>query len=406
MAKKILLIVGAFLLLVGVMRGQEVQKQEEGKFNASETILHHILDSHDWVIIEKPHVGLPLPWIVYSSRDGLCFYMNSEAMVKEAKFGLDHHGKLFAMKAGATPTPSETHEPAHPTETPILTEGELTKTDAHATEVHANPNEDTTVKIYDFSMTKTAFQMLLVGIAMLLVFVSIAKSYTKNKGKAPSGTQSLFEPIIVFVRDLAKEHLGKRHEAFLPYLLTLFFFIWFSNLFGLTPLNSNIAGNFTVTACLALLTFILIIVNGTKDYWMHILAMPGVPKVMLILLTPIEILSMFIKPAALAIRLFANIVAGHFMVLSLISLTFILGNLGTSPAGGFGGAAFGVIFSLAIYCLEFLVAIIQAYIFTLLSTIFIAMALESHDDHGHSHEPEKHTSEVNKDLRLSDFGTN
>ncbi|MCB1148293.1 MAG: F0F1 ATP synthase subunit A, partial [Leptospiraceae bacterium] len=162
---------------------------------------------------------------------------------------------------------------------------------------------------------------------------------------------------------------------------TLFFFIWFSNMFGLTPLNSNIMGNISVTAALAVLTFIIVQFNGTKDYWRHIFAMPGIPIAIVPLMTVIEIISLFVKPFALAIRLFANISAGHFMVLSLISLIFILGKSGESIGGALGIMPITILFTLAILSLEVIVAIIQAYIFTLLTAVFIGMAHESHDDH-------------------------
>lgn len=400
MARKVLLVIAAFVLMFASLFAQEAHHEAKEEFNPSQTILHHILDSHDWEIIEKPHVALSLPWMIYSSRDGFCFYPNTDALNAGGKFKYDAHAGLYALKQGAHSP--ETHEPAH-------TEAHA---EAHAEEAHHAPADmDESVSIYDFSITKTALQMMLIALVLILLFTSIAKAYKKNEGKAPSGAQSLFEPIVIFVRDLAKEYLGAKHEKFLPYLLTLFFFIWFSNLLGLTPFNSNIAGNFTVTCALALLSFILINFNGTKDYWGHIFAMPGVPKPMLLILTPIEILSLFIKPAALAIRLFANIVAGHFMVLALICLVFILGKGGESMGGAIGGIGMGVPFAVIIFCLEMLVAIIQAYIFTLLTTVFLSMALESHDhheghdDHHHAGHDSKNKSEVNKDLRISDFGT-
>lgn len=408
MARKVLLMIAAFVLMLATLFAQENHHEKEEKFNPSQTILHHILDSHDWEIIEKPHVALPLPWIFYSSRDGFCFYANTHALNASGKYKYDSHGGgLYAVKAGETAQHAETHQAdAHQQ---ADAHADVAHTDAaHEGEHHAPADMDESVKLYDFSITKTALQMMLIALVLILIFTNIAKAYKKNEGKAPSGMQSAFEPIVIFVRDLAKEYLGDKHEKFLPYLLTLFFFIWFSNLLGLTPFNSNIAGNFTVTLALALLSFILINVNGTKDYWGHIFAMPGVPKPMLLILTPIEILSVFIKPAALAIRLFANIVAGHFMVLALISLVFILGESGKNLNGAIGGAGLGIPFVVIIYCLEMLVAIIQAYIFTLLTTVFLSMAMESHEHHdehhavGHDH---KNKSEVNKDLRISDFGT-
>lgn len=401
MYKKLLFLVIAFSLVVGTLFADNTP-EEKNKFNASETILHHILDSHEWELfsLSDGHGGhtpiaLDLPWILYSSRDGLAFYSSTEALNESGLFQASH-GKVHALKSGAS---VETHTPEAHTDT--------THAEAATHAEHHDANIDENVKVYDFSITKTSLQMIIVGIVMLLVFSSVAKGYAKNRGQAPTGAQSMFEPVIMFVRDLAKEYLGAKHEKFLPYLLTLFFFIWFSNLFGLTPLNSNIAGNIAVTCALALLTLVLIVTNATKDFWMHILLPPGVPPGIQQLLTVIELLSnLIIKPVALAIRLFANIAAGHFMVLSLISLIFILGKAGESVGGAISGAAIGVPFAIIIFCLEMLVAIVQAYIFTLLTTVFISMAMESHDDHHHAHDTEQAHSEVNKDLRLSDFGTN
>jgi F-type H+-transporting ATPase subunit a len=379
--------------------------KEEKTFNASETILHHILDSHDWHLTDLPGgtpVALHLPWMFYSSRDGFQFYANTAAMEEAGKYGVDGHGTLYAIAAGGAHTNPTPHQDNHAADT---THHADTPAVAHADEGHHAPaNSDASVSITDISITKTALQMLLIAILMIIVFTNVAKAYTTNRGKAPKGLQSMMEVIIVFVRDLAKEYLGNKHEKFLPYLLTLFFFIWFSNLLGLTPLNSNIAGNISVTASLAVLSMILINVNASKDYWKHIFAAPGVPKPMLLILTPVEILGVFTKPFALAIRLFANISAGHFMTLALICLVFILGKVGESLGGAIGGAVLGVSFALIIFCLEMLVAIIQAYIFTLLTTVFLSMAMESHDDHHHHEEHHAPDSEVNKDLRLSDFG--
>lgn len=415
MSKKFLLITAALMMSFGQLFAQDAHKEQKGEFNASEAILHHILDSHAWQITEIPdgHGGyksieLDLPWILYSSRDGLVFYSSTEAMNHAGKYHASH-GSVYAVAAeGHTQTPPahtpEGHD-AHKADT--VNHSQTTPAhveEGHAEGGHAEVAKDESVSVWDFSLTKTSFQMILVGLALLLLFTSIAKAYTKNKGKAPSGAQSIFEPIIMFVRDLAKEYLGKNYERFLPYLLTLFFFIWFSNLFGLTPLNSNIAGNIAVTCALAVLTLVLIVANGTKDFWVHILMPPGAPLGVQQLLTVIELLSnLIIKPVALAIRLFANIAAGHFMVLSLISLIFILGKTGESVGGAVGGAAIGVPFAIVIFSLEMLVAIVQAYIFTLLTTVFISMALESHD---HDHHDDHHNaldSEVNKDLQLSDF---
>jgi F-type H+-transporting ATPase subunit a len=318
-----------------------------GDVPISQVIIHHVMDSHDWEFFEVDgkHISLPLPWILYDSEKGLQFFMTKEAMVASGDY-VEHHGKV---------------EPTN----------------------HA-------ASVYDLSMTKTGLQILLVAIFMLILFTSVAKAYKKRDGMAPKGLQSFMEPLILFVRDdVAKPYLHGKHDKFVPYLLTLFFFIWISNLFGLTPLSSNIAGNTTITLMLALITFILIIVNSTKDFWMHILWFPGVPLPMKPLMFVVELMGFFTKPAALAIRLFANISAGHFMVLSLISLIFILGKNGESIGGAVGIMPLSLAFSLFIFAVELIVAAVQAFVFALLTAVFIGQAMETHDHH-EEHDDEHH----------------
>ncbi|WNJ21394.1 F0F1 ATP synthase subunit A [Pontibacter sp. G13] len=371
--KKVLLIV-LFFLGSGFGFAQDHHDHEashastesaEG-FNASEVILHHILDSHDWHITDLPgggEISIHLPWMFHSSRDGFVFASGSEDLLHKGY--LAYHDHIYPLKEGV-----EVHADDH---------GHVHIDNWEAWEQN---NTDHEVSVLDFSFTKTSFQMLLIAIVVLLVFMAVAKGYQKNRGGAPKGIQSFFEPIIIFVRDeVAKNYLGDKAIAFTPYLLTLFFFIWFSNLFGLMPFNSNIAGNISVTVALSLLTFILIQVNGSKDYWAHIFWTPGIPFPMRFILIPVEVLGIFTKPFALAIRLFANITAGHFMVLGLISLIFIMGKAGANAVGGFSIAPLSVLFTIVIFCLEMIVAIVQAYIFTLLTAVFIGMAMESHDDH-------------------------
>ncbi len=371
--------------LIAVFSTPSFAQHEGGKpekFSPSATILDHVLDNHDWHITDIPAgkdehgqtaytpVALHLPWIFYSSRDGAVFTSTHDLLHKGY---ITYKENLYALRAGAEP-----HLDAH---------GHLHLPEGETWDAFAAENVDKSVTVLDFSITKTSFQMLLISILMLIVFTSVARAYTRNKGKAPSGIQSLFEPIIVFIRDeIAKPYLGKKADGFMPYLLTLFFFIWFSNLLGLTPFNSNIAGNISVTAALAFLSFLIINFNGSKDYWMHIFAPPGIPNALRFTLMPIvEVIGVFTKPFALMIRLFANISAGHFMVLSLISLIFILGKSGESIGGALGAMPLSLIFTFAIFFLEMVVAIIQAYIFTLLTAVFLGMALESHDHHEESH---------------------
>jgi F-type H+-transporting ATPase subunit a len=195
---------------------------------------------------------------------------------------------------------------------------------------------------------------------------------------------SFFEPLIVFVRDdIAKENIGAhKYERFLPYLLTIFFFIWFGNLLGLLPGGSNLTGNVAVTLCLAVLTFLITNFSGNKGYWGHIFSPPGVPLPLMPLIIVIEIIGIFTKPFALTVRLFANITAGHIIILSLLSLIFIFKSMivGVVSAG----------FAIALTFLELLVALLQAYIFTLLSAMYIGGAVAEHhhehgEEHGHDH---------------------
>lgn len=329
-----------------------MEHHDDGAFNITETLLHHIQDTHDWHITDIPSgdgympIALHLPWIIYNSDKGLEVF---------GAHGLEAHGYHFEHEHLSYP-----------------------------------PNASAT--ILDFSITKTALQIMIIGVIMVILFLNISSAYSKRQGQAPKGAQSFFEPIIVFVRDdIARPNLKHKADALTPYLLTLFFFIWFSNLLGLTPFNSNIAGNISVTAALAVLSFILININGTKDYWGHIFNTPGVPiwlKVPPLPLMPVvEFIGLFTKPFALCLRLFANISAGHFMVLSLICLIFLMGKGGESTAGAFGVLPLSVIFTMIIMVLEVLVAIVQAYVFTLLTAVFIGAALEEHHhDHANDHD--------------------
>ncbi len=358
----------------------EEGKDEEGHHDAhgegeeqesvSETIIHHILDNHNWHITDLPgggEISIELPWIVYTSETGLVYAPDGEALVEKGIVAV--HEKPYVLKEGyAEKVHVDHHGMAH------LSEEEI---------------QEYTVQgamVIDFSITKTVLQMILVGLILLIVMASVARAYARREGQAPQGLQSFVEPIIVFVRDeVARPYLDEKAvKRLLPYLLTLFFFIWFANLFGLMPFNSNIAGNISFTAALAVLTFIITQVNASKDHWKHVFNTPGVPwwlKFGIPLMPVVEFIGLFTKPFALAVRLFANITAGHFMVLGLISLIFIMGNNGENVGAAFGIAPLSFLFTLIIFFLEMIVAIIQPFIFTLLTAVFVGMAMETHDDH-------------------------
>ena len=241
---------------------------------------------------------------------------------------------------------------------------------------------------YDFSVTKNVFTMILACVLLILLWLAVARGYKKNEGKAPSGWQSLMEPFFIFIRDeVTKPMIGEKHyERFQPFILTIFFFVLFCNLLGLIPIfpgSSNVTGNIAVTMMLAIIAAFVAYFNGNRHYWEHTFWMPGVPPLIKIfILTPVEILGLIIKPFSLMIRLFANITAGHIIILSLISLIFIFGNNGENVLGAGAGALVGGLFTLFMNCIELLVAFVQAFIFAILSASYIGAAVEdAHHDH-------------------------
>ena len=325
-------LVSLFLLLIFAVPALAAEGEEE-----SETafILHHVQDEHQWhfATIDHTEVTLPLPVILYSPDRGVevfsssNFFDDAHEPVPYQGYEIDEHKHLVATEEGRT--------------------------------------------VYDFSITKNVAALFLSMALLLVIFMTIARRYQNNPKTPPKGIQSFFEPIIVFIRDeIAIPNIGKhKYLRFMPYLLTLFFFIWFNNLLGLIPGAANLTGNIAVTLVLAILTFIITNVNGNKEYWKH-LAPPGVPWPILIIMIPVEILGLFTKPFSLMIRLFVSITAGHIVILSLIALPFLF----DSYAIGVGSALFVVFINL----IELLVATIQAYIFTLFSAMYIGAAVAEH----------------------------
>ena len=313
---------------------------------------HHLQDSHYFTFTEDEeagsHYGIPLPVILWDN--GLKVFSSSEF----------HHGETVAEVDGNYYA---------------LYHNKIYKTDAEGTITYDDHHHPENAKPLDFSITKNVVTMLLVSLLMFLLFRGLAKSYRKNNGIA-TGIGRFFEPLVVFVRDeIAIPNIGeKNYKKYMSFLLTIFFFIWFLNLLGMTPLGVNVTGNIAVTFGLALITFLITTFTANKNYWGHIFWMPGVPKLMRIVLAPIEVLGMFIKPFSLMIRLYANMTAGHVVLMSIIGLMFLFKNwIGSS-------LSFGLAFALSI--LELLVAALQAYIFTMLSALYFGMANEEHhDDH-------------------------
>lgn len=335
-----------------------IAASEGVEFDAKEFALHHVADANEWHIVGN--FVIPLPCIVYHPEWGFDMFMSNS--VAEA-----HHETSLSSE--------ETHdiEQAHQTETVHAEKGYVMN--------HGNLETADGSKFYDFSITKNVATLLLVAFLLVYIFTSVAKAYKRREGQAPKGLQSLMEPLILFVRDeIVKPNLGASTDRYLPFAMTLFFFILFGNLLGLIPFlsNPNLTGNITITSALALMSFLIINLHANKYYWQHIFNPPGVPGWVKIILVPIEIAGIFIKPVALMIRLFANITAGHIIIISLIGLIFIFGKAGENFGAGIAASPVAVAFALFMSFMEMLVGFLQAYIFAMLSCLFISLAQEQH----------------------------
>lgn len=357
------------------------EEQVNGQEEVSEYILHHIKDAHDFHLFsytnsegERKHFGFPLPVIVWSSN-GLVTFMSSE-------FHHNDNGEVLVERNGLKF--AKVHSKIY--ELPASAEA------AKFDEEHHIENG---AKVLDLSITKSVVGILLVGLLMLIGFSSLAKQY-KNKN-IPTGFGRVLEPLVIYVRDeIARPNIGeKKYRKFTGYLLTVFFFIWILNLLGLTPFGFNVTGQLAVTAALAIFTLIIYTASGNRDYWEHILWMPGVPVLIRPVLAIIELAGAFlIKPFSLLVRLFANISAGHIVVMSLIAIMFTLKN----SLGVVGATGLSLVLSFFITLIEVLVAFLQAYIFTMLSALFIGMAVAEHD-HGHAHDDHGHEVPDAEDVR-------
>ena len=343
-----------FLLLITpslTIASEEVAKEENSvKSEIKQDIMHHLKDAYDFHLFTdkttNTHYGFPLPIILWDN--GLHVFMSS-------KF---HHGEAVAESKG------NYYKIYH---------NKIYKTDAEGTLSMDENHHVTNAKPLDFSITKSVFSVMLISLLIFLLFRGFAKSYKKSH--IPNAVGKFMEPLVLFVRDeIAIPNIGEKHyKKYMSYLLTVFFFIWFINLTGLTPLGINVTGNIAVTFCLALITFLITQFTSKKDYWKHIFWMPGVPVPMKFVLAPIELLGVFIKPFALMIRLYANISAGHIVLMSLVGLLFVFQNWFAR------GAFLGLTLFLSI--IELLVAFLQAYIFTMLTALYFGGAVAEHDDH-------------------------
>jgi len=338
-----------------ILAGRLTSVAAEEPFNAGKMIMEHVVDNHEWHIATIGDLDLVVPLPVILLYDGKLFTCWSSAFHNPS-----HSWNGFKL------------EPEGPHKGKIVREA---------------AGRETGPAVYDFSFSKTVLAIFISLILMLVVFLSVAKAYKRNRNEAPRGLQSLLEPLILFIRDdIAKSSIGeKKYEKFLPYLLTVFFFIFFNNLLGLIPIfpgGANVTGNIAVTLVMAVFTFILTSINGNKMYWTDIVNTPGVPwwlKFPVPLMPIVEIIGLITKPFVLMIRLFANITAGHIIVLGFVSLIFIFGAI--SMALGLGVSVVSVTFMIFMSLLELLVAFIQAYVFTLLSALYFGLATAEHEHH-------------------------
>lgn len=336
------------------------------KFNPGEMIMHHIADAHEWHIYGNLHMPLP---VILKTDKGFEFFSSGNFRNHDTHAEQPYKGTHYTY---------------------ALHHGKIVVWD----EVMQKENEEATHHLLDLSITKNVITLFILVGLMLGIFLTVAKAYKKREGQAPKGIQSFVEPLIVFIRDdVAKTSIGPKYQKFMPYLLSVFFFIFFSNLLGLIPFfpgGANFTGNIAVAMVLAVITFVITVINGNGHYWRHLFAMPGVPVGVLLILTPIEIMGLFLRPFVLMIRLFANISAGHIIALAFYSLIFLFANGGESAGAGYGVSVLSIAFTVFMMFMELLVAFLQAYVFTLLSAIYFGSAVEEHHheehaDHAHAH---------------------
>lgn len=377
-----------------------ITHEEPTEYDPGSVAFHHIADQNIYTI--GPLLTIPLPTILYAKDQGWSFFSS-------AKFHPHgHHGDgttavdSYVLIYGKVMRVNPKLHPDFPKGEVEVAGFKTEKREIKGKErdvafvcyneslyeLEASSTADFGLfgggftSFYNFSLTKNVVTMILASLLLGWMFISIARKYTKRQGKAPSGLQSFIEPIYIFIRDdVGKSVIGPKYERFTPFLMAVFFFVLFLNLIGQVPFlgNPNVTGNLAVTLVLAIFTFLLTNLNGNGHYWRHIFWMPGIPVAVKFLMTPIEIIGLFLKPLTLMVRLFANITAGHIVILSFVGLIFIFGNMGQSVAGGYGGAVVSVLLTLFMSAIELLVAFIQAFIFTILSASYFGMAVA--DEH-------------------------
>lgn len=383
--------------------GSSPAAHESHKFDPKETAFHHISDLNVYSI--GPW-NFPLPCILYAPSKGWSVFSSGRFQIDDNHHGTGHKivdgyvlnkGRINRIKANEFPagevaldeiiTKKETVSGKEKEQDYAMAQGREWLLDKPSTADGGLFGGGIT-SFYDFSITKNVLSMLLVFALLAWVFLSMAGNYKKAPGTAPKGAQLLMEPLIIFIQDeVAKPFLGPKWERFLPLLLAIFFFVLGLNLFGQIPFfgGSNVTGNLSFTLVIALISFIIVNVNGNKHYWEHVFWMPGIPAWVKIILTPVEVLGVLIKPVTLTLRLFANITAGHMAILIFICLIFVFGNSGANTGAGIGASIGSGLLTVFMMSIELLVAFIQAFVFTLLTASYIGAATEEHHADANHH---------------------
>lgn len=381
--------------------GHKIGHETPGEYNAGEVAIHHISDANSIHIVGDLYI--PLPCFLYAPGHGW-------TITTSAAFQAHHHGNGEVSKDGYVLVhgsimrledeafSSGEYKIEGYTSKEAIVEG-VTQTVYHAiidgecVELDSKSTLDGGVlgggitTFYDFSITRNVFTMLLVCLLLFWAFRTAAVSSKRREGQAPKGIQNFLEPFYTFIRDeVAKPVIGPKYEKFMPFLQSLFFFILGCNLIGQLPFfpgSANLTGNISITAALALFTFVIVLVTSNRHFWKHTLWMPGVPALLkIIILTPVELMAFLLRPFTLMLRLFANVTAGHIVVLCFVGLIFIFGKAGTSVSGSISGIATSIPLTLFMMALELLVALLQAFIFTILSATYFGMSVEEpHHDH-------------------------
>jgi len=389
-----------YLLIIFFALGATVQAQDhdhahkgcdvhhDHEFDAGSTALHHIADANVYSI---GPFNIPLPCILLVPGEGWSFFSSS-------KFDIGHHGdgsrayNRFVLDGGTVRRVADPIFPDGQVEVSGFVhgkeDGKFVSYVCYNDQLYLAEAKSTAdfgvfgggiTSFYDFSLTKNVVSILLVFLLLSWAFLSMAAAYKERAGLAPKGFQNFMEPIFIFIQDeVCKPFLGPLWEKYLPFIMSLFFFILGLNLFGQIPFlgGSNVTGNLAFTMVLAIIAFIVTNLSGNAHYWKHILWPPGVPLYVKVILVPVEIMGVFIKPLTLMLRLFANITAGHMVILAFVGLIFIFGNSGESIGGSLGAAVGSLFLSLFMMAIELIVAFVQAFVFAILTASYIGAATE------------------------------